>query len=86
MDDDGGWTRFGFTWGPMTVDRAAVIDRHGTYRVLRVATATQAIDIYVSPAGRSVRVFKGNHELKVARDHGDRALPHPAVGDHPGPP
>lgn len=84
--DEGDWTPHGFTWGPMTVDRLAAVDRSGgRYRVLRVSTGFQALDIYVSPTGRSVRVFRNNQELKVASEHGDRALPDPAVGDHPGP-
>jgi len=61
-------TRYGFTWGPATVERVTRIERpNGTYRILRVTTGcpSQALDIYISPTGRSVRVFRSGSELKT---------------------
>jgi len=59
-------TAFGFTWGPMSVERLATVDRQrGTYRILRVDTGHVQLTVYVSPTGRSVRVFRETQELRV---------------------
>lgn len=66
MSDGNDWTTFGFTWGPVEVSRAAAIERNnGTYRVLHVATPAHTVAIYVSPTGRSVRVFRDHKEMTV---------------------
>ena len=56
----------GFIWGPMEViPSAAFVRREGIFRVVQLTTvAGQALDIYVSPTGRSVRVFKKGKEMK----------------------
>lgn len=56
VTDEGTLTLYGFTWGPMTVERAASLS--GKWRELRVFTdAHDGIVVYVSEAGRSVRAF-----------------------------
>jgi hypothetical protein len=52
-------TDFGFTYGPAEVTRVSTLNRgkQGTWRVLNVKTPHRSLDIYVSPTGRSVRVF-----------------------------
>lgn len=58
--------RYGFRWGPLVVQRAAEVNRqdNGPHRVLRlVSDGGPALDIYVSPTGRSVRVFQDGVEL-----------------------
>lgn len=56
----------GLEWGPLTVEPVAAFDRsNGTYRVLGLRTAHRDLDVYVSPTGRSVRVFSGGKELKA---------------------
>lgn len=66
VDNEDGSTRYGFRWGPVKVERVAAIKRGaGTYRVLRLATVSgQVLDIYISPEGRRVRVFRKNKEMK----------------------
>lgn len=52
----------GFVFGACEVVRAAIFP---TATVLMVTTATgRSIDIYVSPTGRSLRVFSGGREWK----------------------
>lgn len=72
MSDDGD-TRYGFKWGPVAVERMAEFPRSngqakviGIYRVdgPHRADMFQMLEIYVSPRGRSVRVFRGGKELK----------------------
>lgn len=61
-------TRFGFKWGQIEVARLASFVRRegkGATRILRVKTeAGKEIEIYVSPTGRSLRVFRDGKELK----------------------
>lgn len=57
-------TEFGFTFGAMEVTRLA--DINGTTRVRIKTTAGRHIDVYVSPTGRSLRVF-GAGEWKAQR-------------------
>lgn len=58
---------YGFAWGPVQVQRIAEVE--GTV-VLRVVTSVgHRLEIYVSPGGRSLRVFrldkgKPSRELK----------------------
>jgi hypothetical protein len=59
--DDGVITEFGFAWGPVEVVRAMTLPLG---RVLTIRTASREIDVYVSTAGRSVRVFSGGREWK----------------------
>ncbi|MBW4813331.1 hypothetical protein [Rhodococcus qingshengii] len=63
-------TRFGFKWGPLEVERTSTF--HGSH-VLTIAPkgkrkGKQAITVYVSKAGQSVRVFKNGKEMKVNDD------------------
>lgn len=60
-----GVTTFGFRWGPLCVERTAKVDRgSGDCRVLTLYTdAGQKLTVYVSPAGRSLRVFRDGKEL-----------------------
>ncbi len=59
--EPGRTTDYGFEWGPVEVTR--VLNHRGT-RVLFIKSATGvALQISVSPTGRSVRVFKGTREL-----------------------
>jgi hypothetical protein len=63
--DRGSFTPFGFSWGPMEVNRCTTFERNdGRTRVVQVITPFRTVDIYVSETGRSVRVFEQNKELK----------------------
>lgn len=58
--------RYGFRWGPLVVQRGAEFERqdNGPHRVLRlIPDSGPRLDIYVSPTGRSVRVFRDGKEL-----------------------
>lgn len=58
-------TEYGFQWGPATVERLAVCERgNGLYRVLQISTGRRRLDVYISPTGRSVRVFSDGRELR----------------------
>ncbi len=58
-------TDYGFAWGPATVERVATIERAGkVYRVLQISSGGHLLNIYISPQGRSLRVFKDGRELK----------------------
>ncbi|MFC0626140.1 hypothetical protein [Kribbella deserti] len=57
----------GFCWGPLEVKRIARFNPRADREcyVVQVVTDTgQAVDIYVSKTGRSLRVFRGGKELK----------------------
>jgi len=57
-------TDYGFQWGPATVERASLIRRQGgMYRVLQITAGGHLLNIYISPTGRSLRVFKDGKEL-----------------------
>lgn len=57
-------TTYGFQWGPATVERLAAIDRSGRVsRVLQIAAGRHQLTVYISPTGRSLRVFKDGREL-----------------------
>jgi hypothetical protein len=59
-----GETEFGFKWGPLEVARFGEFPRNkGVERVVRVSTAYGAVDVYVSPSGKSIRVYRGTHEM-----------------------
>jgi hypothetical protein len=53
---------YGFDWGPMSVERCM---EHEGRRCVRIHTPYGAVNVYVSPTGRSIRVFKGGKELKA---------------------
>lgn len=55
-------TDYGFTWGPLTVERTATMPS-GSHVITVTSVAGKKVDIYVSPGGRSVRVFNGAQEL-----------------------
>lgn len=58
---------FGFDWGPLSVTRLTHVEGRG--RVLEVKTAHRTLQVYVSEAGRSLRVFVvGGNELLEAPD------------------
>ena len=61
-----GITSYGFAWGPLMVQRSGTIDRgRGPCRILELSTPNKRLNIYVSPTGRSLRVFDGKgRELK----------------------
>jgi len=48
-------TKFGFTWGPIRVTRVSHVEGRG-YVVSITADGTE-LEVYISPKGRSVRVF-----------------------------
>lgn len=51
-------------WGPVSIELIGETERAiGTYRALRIRTPHQAITVYVSPTGRSIRVFRNTIEL-----------------------
>jgi hypothetical protein len=55
--------RYGFEWGPMQVTRTGSFPRSsGEMRCLTIETPGARLDVYVSPAGRSVRVFDQRRE------------------------
>ncbi len=53
-------------WGPVLVERISAVERPGgCHRVLRVAAEHgPALDLYISPTGRSIRVFRNGVELR----------------------
>ena len=54
-------TDYGFTWGPMKVER---LTEYCGVRVLSVEVPGQPrLEIRVSPKGRNIRVFQGKDEL-----------------------
>lgn len=54
---------YGFRFGPVLVWRYAGLPEDR--RVVRIAADEgDPIDIYISPTGRSLRVFRGGKELK----------------------
>lgn len=54
---------YGFAWGPVEVERTASIDGQACLTIR--TDAGKSISVYVSPTGRSLRVFRDNaHELK----------------------
>lgn len=56
---------YGFRWGPMTVVRAT---EHDGYVALDIHGSGKKITVYVSPAGRSIRVFGDGGEWKPTAD------------------
>jgi hypothetical protein len=52
---------YGWTWGNLEVIRMG--DLNGT-KCLQVQQGKRELQIYVSPTGRSIRVFLGDRELK----------------------
>lgn len=64
---DGSLTQYGFTWGPIEVERMTAFEfraGRGVSRSLKVATPYGAVNVYVSPTGRSIRVFRDGKELR----------------------
>ena len=59
-------TQYGFKWGPVAVERSAVIQ--GGRHVLTVSTRSQAVEILVSPGGRRIEVWKGGKRMEVVND------------------
>jgi hypothetical protein len=66
MPDVGGLTPYGFTWGPIEVQRITTFNGR---RILGLYIDSDKprrarLQIYVSPTGRSVRVWRDGKELK----------------------
>jgi len=61
-----GETKYGFVWGPVEVMRTTSLEqKNGTYRVVTIKTDHKTLEIYISPSGRSLRVYDDEHnELK----------------------
>jgi hypothetical protein len=58
-------TQYGFNFGPMDVEAIAAMD-DGRVCISIKTTAGQHIEVYSSPTGRSLRVFKrGSGEMKT---------------------
>ncbi|MBX6360069.1 MAG: hypothetical protein IRZ03_08320 [Acidobacterium ailaaui] len=57
---------YGFTWGPITVTRAMEIN--GSVALWVSTLAEQKVEIYSSPAGKSLRVFRDGKELFPRED------------------
>lgn len=63
-------TAYGFRWGPVEVERMASVPRSGgECRIIGVYTGegrkrNRRLEIYVSPAGNSIRVWRDGKELK----------------------
>lgn len=57
--------QYGFRWGPVRIIRYAIFDRPtGLCRVIGIdSDKAPRIQIYVSPTGRSVRVYRDGKEL-----------------------
>lgn len=64
--DSGRVTRYGFTWGPLEVRRLATFKGNRVLGVYIEGDDSQhpRLEIYVSPTGRSVRVWRDGKELK----------------------
>lgn len=65
--DTGSQTQYGFQWGPADVSRSTAFEHRpgeGLSRSLRVSTPYADLNIYISPTGRSVRVFRAGKELR----------------------
>ena len=58
-------TEFGFVWGPVEVER--VMEARGS-RIIGISTQKRRLQVYISPSGRSVRVFEAGKELKPEED------------------
>jgi hypothetical protein len=56
-------TDYGFVFGHAEVTRLADFDGCAVVRI--AGSDTKWVDVYVSPAGRSVRVFSAGQELKA---------------------
>lgn len=59
-------TRFGFIWGHTVVERVCVLPSGGAVVYVTGGKAKSAVEVYVSPTGKSVRVFRSasGKELK----------------------
>lgn len=56
-------TEYGFVWGPVEVAR--LMSLADGRRALEVKTPYRRIEVYVSPTGRSVRVFCQGREMVI---------------------
>ena len=56
-----GMTMYGFQWGPIEVTRMAHIDGRG--RVIGIDTPHHRCQLYVSEAGRSIRLWIDGEEV-----------------------
>lgn len=65
--------RYGFRWDRVDVTRECRMPGKkkggaGGYDVLAIRTDHRTLDVYISPTGRSVRVFEGNVEWKPSEE------------------
>lgn len=61
--DSGSFTPFGFTWGPIEVNRCATLERGDSRtRVVQVKAGNRTLDVYISETGRSIRIFEDHKE------------------------
>ncbi|NKS12559.1 hypothetical protein GS580_16605 [Rhodococcus hoagii] len=65
-------TQYGFRWGSAEVAR--VMKHQGTHvgEVGPAGRPQDGVEVYVSPTGRSIRVFKNGLELKPVKEGGDQ--------------
>jgi hypothetical protein len=60
-----GETQYGFIWGGMIAERTA--EFKGTVCLtLKGIQGNQAVSVYVSKTGRSIRVFRNGKEMKTS--------------------
>lgn len=61
-------TDYGFDWDQVNVERLASIKRKASDphsdKIIRIRTKYRTLEIYVSPTGRSVRVWRDHKEIK----------------------
>lgn len=53
--DEGSFTRYGFTWGPMEVERTATLSDDS--RVLTIKTEHERLEVRVTPKGHKIEVL-----------------------------
>lgn len=65
VEDQVFWTPHGFKWAQIEVERTTDFRRRGrTWRVISLlVNGERRLEIYVSPTGRRLRVFRDGKEL-----------------------
>lgn len=68
-DEQNGVNDFGFRWGQVLVERLASIHRRKddahSWKIIRITPDTgKTVEVYISPTGRSIRIYKGHKEMK----------------------
>ena len=69
MGDGDRITDYGFTFGPTEVTRICtfVVGEKVRSRILGIKTPFREIEVYISPTGRSVRVFDAKTHEELTR-------------------